>query len=776
MKTKSFIQKLFPLVLLFFGHNVFGAVNLSTATLRQDSVKSMLVGSMLRTVFYVYAPESTTYNFDFWVMGTRLSGGQISTYEVGVDGETRGYIRPSRADWCRCSPYSMADTYLTAGEHQIYLQAFYADLPNAEKILPHNISTYPTNYSDSSRYEKIKNHYYPQPIIGYVINPITFTDYRQFSFNAVGNDDLVPPLYYTAELNKSVYYTFHRLEYYEAGQTVTINLSSAGSFQKIIHVFSQDGESFSATSPAIPGTSGAFSCTIPTDGLYYVLVRSYDPADWGVCDVTISNGVYSRSFDSVPVNCSRTAITSPESNKEYACFALSKDSDPVVYLMSSGYGGGVLGFNDDFSSTQSNFDWGTNARLDGGLSNGQWLFTLTKSYPGTSLPQCDIYTRCEKADYVDSDFPNYGLDDCLYSSTSIGNYNSLSWALKEWLFPYVFPLEDGNEYIDSVMSAYSYGVVNANKASVDQWAVQDSDGNYMTTHFSVLAKSHDYAGGYAWESKLDNGVRLFHPRYDLQGEVFGTVIKSWGEVFNIIPGPFEPILYNASPSQDETNQIQAGLRDIPQANVKEFLELYEKCQKEGTKKVSIFIDSYERMKSYKPLLDYCSKHPALEYLLYQKTCESDMLAIKLLKDLTLQGTRSSLWKQAIENVRNMCSERKDRKCLHNAQSYGMTLVKLLLADEVNKPFMVQGASFSDDPVLTVKSSGRHLTISFDLEADAIVSVYAGNTEGTLIKAIAEKRKLERGSYTYEYLAPRKGTYIVGLTVNGAVYKKTLHII
>ena len=105
----------------------------------------------------------------------------------------------------------------------------------------------------------------------------------------------------------------------------------------------------------------------------------------------------------------------------------------------------------------------------------------------------------------------------------------------------------------------------------------------------------------------------------------------------------------------------------------------------------------------------------------------------------------------------------------------MYLIKLLLADAKSEPMKDENVTFSNSPLLKVNSNGKHLTISFELDTDAIVSVYAGNTEGTIINTADNKQKLEKGEHSFSYQAPKAGSYVVGLVVNGSVYKKTLLI-
>ena len=763
------------------------AFSVNMAKLRQDSVKTAIVSGKIRTTFYVYAPASQNYNLKFWIMGVKHDGVANSTYDIGVDNYFVGNIRPDSADWCLAVPYNVSSVYLTEGTHQIYLESQWPDVPNAEAVVSSNLLVppgYNSNITYNTCYENMKRHLgNPSYIIPY--NPDTLiTNYRQINYHPVEQDALTPPFHYSAELNKKVYYTFCRLEYYQSNETVIVNADTEDDLQMMIHIISQDGTSFSATSPVSSNTWNSLSCEIPTSGFYYVIVRSYDPDEWGTCNVSIQNGIYhTRYFENVPVNCSRTIIDSPVSNKEYACFAMSNNGDPMIFLMNSGNGGGIVRHNDDFSSAQSFFDWKKNARVDGQLSSGQWIFTLTKSFPTLEEKKCDIYTRCEKSWFRDPELTEYGFDDYIFSSAETPTppwYNCLSWALDEWLVPLWFVEDDNNACVDSVLAAYGYIPDSSESATtLDMWADVNPDETFVYKHASIKSKGHPHAAGYAWESKLADSFRVFHDRYALEGGEWGEVIRHYKK--NNInpyfpdpePYPGGPVFLNVNLTGDEVGEVENGIQLIPQELAVVFSGFYEKCKADGSKKVSIFIDSYEKIGSYKQLLDFCMENPIISYLLYKKICEGEILAIKLLKDITLSGNRAYLWKEAVDNVRELCNKKSDMKCLHTAQTYGMYLVKLLLSSPDYGPIIAQSMSYSDSPVLQVRVVDRSVSVSFDLEANAVVSVYLVNTDGTMIKQILNKQQLEKGTHSYNYQVPKSGYYTIGLVANGSVYRKTI---
>ena len=764
-----------------FAYTAYSSANASSAILRQDSVKTEYVSGKVRTTFYVYAPASDNYYIKFWMMGTHNQNAGYSTYDVGVDNSKEGTIQPNNADWGLYTPNPNYFS-LSAGEHQIWLEGiedFYIDVPNAERVISYDPNAYnSTPYNNY--YASMKTHYsspYQQPV--YDNAP-----YREIGYHPTEGDSLMPPIHYYAELNKEVFYTFCRLMYFTDNWTVYVNVCKDQSMKTIVHIFNRDNIFYSATSPVMNTDNDTFSYTITQAGFYYVLVRGYTPDDWGTCDVSISHPTHGYEFEDVPVNCSYTIIDSPEVNTPYVCFAMN--NDPIIFLMNSGNGGSIIKYNDDYYSSNCDYDWKNNARIDEDLSSGQWIFTMTKSFPTRTAKKCDIYTRCPKGG-EHSFFPNYKWGDIIESSPdTTRRYNCLSWAVGEWLVWHAGTSEDGwNLYSDSVLAAYNYITCTENQATIDLWAVPDNNNDYEYTHFSVKKGGHAYAGGYDWESKLGSDDRVFHPRYALRDEYgWGDVIRHYKKNPNgTVPGPGvllnshqeDPIIINVGMTQEEFGEIEKGVISIPQETIIGFSTLSERCKSDGKFKVTLIIDSYEKVESYKPLLDYCKKHPELQHLLCQKICEGDVLAIKLLKDLTLSGTQAPMWKKAINDVQELCNQQKDVKCLHNAQSYGLYLIKLLLADSKEIPFFAEDVTYSNSPVMQVKTNGRQLSINFNLDADAIVSVCVGDMDGSMINSIANNCRLAKGEHTVNYQVPQAGSYAIGLIVNGSVYKKTIFV-
>ncbi|MBQ7440896.1 MAG: hypothetical protein IJV52_05155 [Prevotella sp.] len=747
----------------------------ATPSIRQDSVKTSVNGNTSETTFYVYATVSQNYYIKFWVMGVKHFDGTFSKYGIRVDnGSVTDTIVTTQADWQMRTPKNSQTMYLTEGYHEISLEGTINDIPNAERVASYSYSPFIYNssiYRDNAAYAAMKSHTEITSLSG---PDYLSTDYRQISYKTTELDPLGPPYHYDADLNKNVFYSFFRLEHFTQGQYFSCNTTAADTLSHVIHLFNLSDNSISFTSAASTNGNASLFCIIPQTGFYYVLVRTTDPNQWGTCQLNI-NG--SRYFENVPICCSRTNISSPFSDRTYSCFATSDVGDPMIMLMAPGSTGGVLNYNDDYHpSSPSGIDWKKNSRIDGALSNNQWIFTLVKSYPTPSFKRCDIYTRCERTNSTLFSFYNYLTDDIMYSSYPTNFYNCISWAVGDWIYGYWIPWDDGNEFVDSIFTAYGYhSGESEEKARIDLWGITDGYGNIEYTHGSVRAKRHQYSGGYAWESKLGSSFRVFHPRYALIGASYGSVIGHYGKNLGVVPVFDSPYLLNISLDQDEFNAIERGVGNISSMTKNDFEDLYTKCLSEGNVKVSIFIDSFEKTESYNSLLEFCKKNPSVTSLLCQKILQQDILSIKLLKDIVLSGNKAHIWKETLSEIREMCRKQADGKCLHNAQTYAMLLIKKLLNANYGNDNLCRNVSFSNSCPMTITNNQGTITLSFDLDSDAYTSVIIGKTDGTLMKSIMNRKKLDKGHQSVQFYLTDKGIYTIGLIVNGTAYKKTFTI-
>ena len=750
------------------------------ATLTQTGVNTTISGSKSITTFQVDVATSANYYLKFWLMGVKHTDTTYSTYDLRIDNNNvSDQVETNCGDWYLYSPKNSSTVYLTAGSHQISLEGTLNDIPNAERIMGS------TNFFANQvgtvmqKYQNKKNH---QPL-----GPASAGhDYSLIEYSPDNNNSSSPAFGYTAELNKEVYYTFCRLEYYTQSQTLSITTDVLNGLDHVVNVFSLSSpESYSWAASSSNGHA-TLSLTIPQTGFYYVMVRSEDSDDWGTCNLTINND---RVFEDVPVNSSYTEIDPTEAGLGtittiFACFAKTTgNGDPIIMLMDEV--GKVVNYNDDYpyNSSESSYNWGKNARIDRELSIGQWVFTTSKSYPVEQF--FDIYTGCQLGQTWWW-MPNLKEKDFLYSAPSSVYYNCISWSVGEWLINYkidgAYITSSPNESIqfyedlDSLYSAYGYTTMGAteNNAIIDLW----KRGN-VCTHASVRAKGHQYAAGYAWESKMGDSERMFHPRYALESDDYGEVFAHYIEAPYHDTIPYGPILLNIPLNQDEYALIKEGASSVYVKQKNDFNELYEQCRENGKIKVSICIDTYEEIEPYASLLELCKREPTIQYLLYQKICNREILAIKLLKDLTLAISNAHLWYDTRQQLRDRCDSYTAAKLIFSVQAQALLLVKALLSETKTKQELSdrfdKDISYSNDSIIEAAVNGKCLTISFKLQTDAIVSLLTGTIDGRNIRSIMANQKKDKGYYQVSTTVPSSGVYTIGLIVNGCVYKKKIII-
>lgn len=757
---------------------VLAAPFVSYATLTQTGVTTSISGNKSITTFQVSVSESASYYLKFWLMGVKHTDNSYSSYNIRIDNNVvTDYVETDRGDWYLYKPKNNPSVYLTAGNHLIRLEGTLNDIPNAELIKASKTVILNDVYFLMQEYQMRKNHSDNSPVV-------YGQHYAQIEYFPSINNPISPQCNYTAELYKTVYYTFSRMEYYIQGQTVSYVTDVLNNVNHVLNVFSvSNSESYSWTATSTSSGHATMTLTIPQTGFYYVMVRSEDPDEWGICNLTINND---RVFESVPVNCSYTEINEDElndmpSDTNYACFAKrTQTGDPIIMLMDDD--GKVVKYNDDypFDTDVSSYDWGTNARIDGALSEGQWIFTTSKSYPRS--PYFDIYTGCVLGESLRPSFPYLKEKDIMYSADSSTAYNCVSWALGIWTEslwveknPSYNQEIDYYEELDSLFAIYGYtsnGATEAN-AVIDLW----KHGN-ACSHASVRAKGHQYAAGYAWESKIGETERLFHPRYALENPcLYGQVFAHYIKIPNT-PGPGSGVILNIPLSQDDFIAIDKGVSAIPQKQKDSFDILYNRCHANGRVKVSICIDTYEEIEPYNELLYLCKNNSMFHYLLYQKVCNREVLAIKLLKDLTMDSSQSNLWFEARQNLIDRCKSEGDKKLMFTIQTQAMLLVKFLLAKNNPKALssiVDQEATCSNDPMIETSIIGNHLTIMYNLQTDAMVSLMIGTVNGSRIRNLLNSERAIKGRKEVHLALPSSGVYIIGLIVNGCVYKKKVHV-
>lgn len=161
---------------------------------------------------------------------------------------------------------------------------------------------------------------------------------------------------------------------------------------------------------------------------------------------------------------------------------------------------------------------------------------------GFYFGNCDFYGSVSEAhsDYLKL-FPNYKKGDALSSANNSNAYNSAAWAggltncvfwgksesgtsMNNYGSPYVW--ETWDSYFRNMPpryeNAHSYARDYEGEPAIAVWSTtNDMSG---VTYFSVRGNTNEQAHGYAWETKITNKGRIFHPLNALSDTKTGKVI------------------------------------------------------------------------------------------------------------------------------------------------------------------------------------------------------------------------------------------------------------
>ena len=751
-----------------------------------DSLVTEIVGNYSYATFHVTVSSARDYYASFWLMGYKRPDGTYSSYEMMIDGVSSGItISSSKADWQFVSIPNNGKISLSAGSHQIGLRGLKSDIPNVENLSLDIFQPIVHLNTYNARYQYAKTHHsaYNNMI------PIGAGNYTEISYNDVYNDSVVPPSIYHGEFNKNIFYTFYRLLYFEQNENVYLTTDTIGGKHHYLHLVGLGNPlNHSWVASSLSNGHATINQTIPATGFYYVLIRALEPEDWGTCNLSVNGN---SLFEEIPIVNQLTDVPPSFINgRTYTCFATSSNINPMIWLI--GNSNVIVNFNDDYpyNPNNSSYDWKRNARVNQTLYSGmKVLATLEKSYENGKYSATDIYAggRIRIWDYY-YDFPELKQDDHIITGEADSLYNCMAWALGEWSDNFWFSKLYGRdtlfhsvEILDSVCSIYGYtrnGATESN-CQIDLWATIEN-GEWNCQHFSVRKKAHPFARSYDWESKLGGLERIMHPRNGLRGHKYGDIVAHYrkdntliGPVINdsTIPRQFE----NVSFTEGEDEIIRKGISQIPESYKNRFLQLYESCQKEGMEKLTLFIDVFQKTGGYKDLIRLCKENALLQFLIFKKIDEGEVLAIQLMEDLVAMPNMT-LFRKVQEESAKRRQTKDGYRIVRTLQANSMLFIKAYLAESMKLEYQVKDVlTYSNTDMFHVSTSGRDISISFDLEHEAYVSAVIGNASGAFIKTIQNRKRYEAGNVVFKASVPTSGVYIVNVLINGRNYEKVLKI-
>ncbi|MBP5651896.1 MAG: PPC domain-containing protein [Lachnospiraceae bacterium] len=379
--------------------------------------------------------------------------------------------------------------------------------------------------------------------------------------------------------NAPIQYTYRTSLSLTAGETITVSTAKATSHSNsdtVIHLFysSNPTASNSWANDDYNGTVfSRISVTVPTTGSYTLLVRCYGNTT-GYCNVYKNGALLAENaqLGGYKLLClgysgTRNFFTSN-----------SVGVDTILYVMDASHR--VLAKSDDYGyngePVYGDFNWGNHSRVHKNL-NGQQSYVFVSAYNSTNIGTADIYSDCSDGYANISDFPNLKAIDSIKSGPSTNVYNCIAWSggiTSRWINPFYAP--ESNPYYLSFMEPWYNanplvafdnfygnnpqryaGATTYVSTSISSSSIVDLYTlNAQWQHASVKKPGNAVPHGYAWESKLGESERIFHPRNSLEGGAYGSIGR-----YYMIASREQELSFEESVNSGATREIFVSIDD-----------------------------------------------------------------------------------------------------------------------------------------------------------------------------------------------------------------------
>jgi hypothetical protein len=628
--------------------------------------------------FSVTLPSGGSYHIRAWALGVRQSG----ALTVFLDNEERpiGSITTRDSGWRTydvTASNGTATIALPAGTHQLVFRSGGDRVPEVE-----NVQLSKDGFSASAADQNYAN---------YIANlktralPYDHAATKRAELSrALSPASSVASDNYCYSLNASLTYTYKELFSFSANQTVTFETKNSNVYgsDPVMYLVSLDNpQSLSWANDDSNGYQSRISVTIPSNGagMYWLLVRAYNPNSPGTSDLWKDNALYASN---IPLAGNRLYCDLNKANLWLNYFTAYNGTDTMLWLVDQGNGfpGQISAHNDDYFQP-GDFNWGQASRIHRSPISNPLSYAIFNAYSSYAVATTtDVYLENEDSDIM-SYFENLKAIDAIQSAPEDGDYNCISWSggVTTW---WEWPLNYGDPWFNAdpltafdnwygntpkrFTGAYTYtrsGVDDSN-AMVDLWAHGTSPSNYSFTHGSVRKGGDGNPHGYDWESKPGGLTRTFHPRRALNGNSYGDVVYSYrwtgntaSSVALATSGGNQPTLQDAvraglvvveSPtlSTVESSKLQSLKAAVSADATRRFETLYSAWKTTwGQPGNAAHSDpsQYGKSREYAALLAYCKQLGTASWaLLFDKYIAGDRLVLVAIEDVALPSHASEL--------------------------------------------------------------------------------------------------------------------------------------
>lgn len=760
------------------------------------------------TSFNANIEQAGEYYLSCWMLGGKHSNGDYSSYDVAVNGVAVGKVNATKANWQSCKLNTETIT-LKKGENIISFATTIPEIPNIEFIKLS--STKDAANIPSINYDnRLANIKANSTVMTYDINPIELD-----TFPTVNAQSLIVDLYAKYKYLERIplHYTFNTTVYLKQGQNVKFKIKPISGATPILEIFhSTMPETYSWAIYNNSSEGNSLELTIPITGYYKVRARSFQNTIAGIAEVEVGSTKYSE----IPIY-SFGMLYTHDTEREYNTFTsnlipnINGEGDPILYI-GTDFPDKIIAYNDDYSG-DGDFDWGYNSRIKKKFSAPtKSLFLSNLSSYEDNKPHCDLYIGCwNSTAYIY--FPELHSDDAIQSAPYNAEYNCISWSggitdYWEWpLNPYSQYYVSGNDLASFDMfyltpryngcGIYSRNGATEANSVVDLWGFSNGTSE-VYTHASIKHGADNHPHGYDWESKPGKLARTFHPRYALEGNDYGEVIRYYrliGTGQTVAPNGISTeqmsvlsldesiaeglsVLENVEFTNLEWALINAEIENIGTTRVNEFETKYQAWVATWEDQPYSAPESYKN-NEYNVLKSFCASFYESRFLIFKKLGLGDVFNLLLLEDLTLTNNVAN--NTTLNNIKannsNNATTEEGAAIVYSPYSNSMKYVKALL----NVP-STRGANSTDNGIrysnsddFSVSMANNSLSVSFDLPKEARISLSIVDLQGRLLTNVFQNKTLEAGNHNYHIEKPAAKVCLVRYSVNGNLNVKKVFI-
>ena len=467
----------------------------------------------------------------------------------------------------------------------------------------------------------------------------------------------------------------------------------------------------------------------------------------------------------------------------------------------------VVGMADNYTE-ESDFDWGNNARFNRTFYNDSYSVLLASNNPYYyTSDTCDIYyARLYTIPSREQiwNFPLLKEDDAIvsYNNSKLSEYNCISWTARTseyWLWPhrdignqnirwfdmlyYNLPvqIQDGSMFQrDTYLPKYTRDGATAENSVIDLWGIEDVNGNITYTHASIRNHYEDnIPHGYDWESKLGEDVRIFHPRYALEGRLYGNVVAHYrlvdennnNNVRTIQQQVAEEdiIVETITLTESDLAIVNNVIANIPLTQETNFNTLYNNWKQyveQNKHKADMW--AHKECPQYTALLTCIQSSENGEYLAYKKFAEDDFFAMLLIQDFAYSSDDTkNIWDTAFDNS-NLGNIRRSQKSKVNL------FIQNMIEEQTNIFNYGAGRSFSNTDNFNVTSSSNTIKINIEIEETSTYMIEVIDLSNNYVQTVVPEIRVQAGEYEHTVNVPN-GIYVVAYYLNGNINSKKIQV-